>query len=456
MPSIREHAIQIRERRMTAEGLVEQCLDAIARRDGEINAFITVLADEARSRARQADREIADGQDLGVLHGMPLSIKDLIDMSGQPTTAASRVRVGHRATSDAPVLARLVAAGGVVVGKCNLHEFAFGTTGEDSAFGPTRNPRAIGHMAGGSSSGSAASVAAGMALASVGTDTGGSIRIPAAACGIVGLKPTLGELDLDGIMPLAPTLDHVGPLGLTVDDVAIVYRVMAGDYVATEETPGHGPTSDHRHSAARLGVPSRYFLDLLDMDVRRDFERTVARLRDAGCSIDEVSIPHADTIATTYRHTQLYEAFQVHQRTLETRADAYSPDVHARLLSGHALSEQDYQRAQQDRQVLRAEVDTALQRVSAIVLPTLAFPAPPLGSEHVLLDGQIVDLRSASLRLTQLFNLTGHPAVSLPSGTTPGGLPCATQLVGKRNETAVLLELAARYELVIGLADPGR
>ena len=177
MPSIRELAIQIRERRMTAEDLVEQCLDAIARRDSEINAFITVLADEARNRARRADREIADGQDLGMLHGMPLSIKDLIDMEGQPTTAASKVRVGHRAASDAPVLARPTAAGGVVVGKCNLHQFAFGTTGEDSAFGPTRNPRAIGHMAGGSSSGSAASVAAGMALASVGTDTGGSIRI---------------------------------------------------------------------------------------------------------------------------------------------------------------------------------------------------------------------------------------------------------------------------------------
>ena len=211
MPSIRELAIRIRDRRTTAEDLVERCLDAIARRDNEINAFITILADEARNRARQADRKIVCGQDLGILHGIPLSIKDLIDMEGQPTTAASKVRAGHRASSDAPVLARLRAAGAVVVGKCNLHEFAFGTTGDDSAFGPTRNPRAIGHMAGGSSSGSAASVAAGMAMASVGTDTGRSIRIPAAACGVVGLKPTLGELSPDGVVPLAPTLDHVGP-----------------------------------------------------------------------------------------------------------------------------------------------------------------------------------------------------------------------------------------------------
>ena len=449
MPSIRALAIAIRNRRMTAEDLVEQCLEAIARRDDEINAFITILADKARNRARQADYEIAHDQDLGMLHGIPMSIKDLIDMEGQPTTAASKVRGGHRATSDAPVLARLRAAGVVVVGKCNLHEFAFGTTGEDSAFGPTRNPRALGHIAGGSSSGSAASVAAGMALASVGTDTGGSIRIPAAACGVVGLKPTRGELSTDGVVPLAPTLDHVGPLGLTVDDVAVVYRVMTGDPVAVEEHPPDGRTADHRSPTARLGVPTRYFLDLLDTDVRHAFEAMLTRLREAGCHIDEVSIPHADTIAATYRHTQLYEAFRIHRHTLETRPDDYSPNVYERLASGRALSEEDYLRAQRDRLVLQLEVDTVLEGVGALVLPTLAFPARPMGSSHVVLGGQTSDLRSASLRLTELFNLTGHPAISLPCGTTPNGLPCATQLVGRRDETAALLELASRYELVI-------
>ena len=449
MPSIRELAIEIRDRRMTAEGLVEQCLDAIERRDDEINAFITILADAARDRARQADREIGDGQDLGMLHGIPLSIKDLFDMTGHPTTAASKVRVGHRATSDAPVLTRLKAAGAVVVGKCNLHEFAFGTTGEDSAFGPTRNPRALGHMAGGSSSGSAASVAAGMAMASVGTDTGGSIRIPAAACGVVGLKPTVGELSTAGVVPLAPTLDHVGPLGSTVDDVTVVYRVMAGEHVAVEETLRVGPTATPRHPFARLGVPTGYFLDLLNSEVRRVFAGLLARLRETGCRIDEVHIPHADTIAATYRHMQLYEAFQFHRHTLETRADDYSPDVYQRLASGRTVSAGDYRRAQRNRRVLQVEVDAALAGVSALVLPTLAFPAPLLGSERVVLGGETSDLRSASLRLTQLFNLTGHPAVSLPSGTTPEGLPCAAQLVGNRDDTAALLALASRYELVI-------
>ena len=188
-------------------------------------------------------------------------------------------------------------------------------------------------------------------------------------------------------MPLAPTLDHVGPLGQTVDDVAVVYRVMAGNYVAAEETSRGGPTADDRHPATRLGVPRQYFLDLLDTDVRRAFEGAVARLREVGCLIDEVSIPHADTIAITYRHAQLYEAFQFHRPTLETHADAYSPDVYQRLLSGKTLSDQDYRRTQQDRGVLRVEVDTALQGVSALVLPTLAFPPAPLGSEHVVLGG---------------------------------------------------------------------
>jgi aspartyl-tRNA(Asn)/glutamyl-tRNA(Gln) amidotransferase subunit A len=434
---------------MTAEGLVEQCLKAIARRDDEVNAFITILADEARSRASQADREIAHGQDLGILHGIPLSIKDLIDMQGQPTTAASKVRAGHRATSDAPIMTRLKAAGVVVIGKCNLHEFAFGTTGDDSAFGPTRNPLAPDHSAGGSSSGSAASVAAGMALASVGTDTGGSIRIPAAACGVVGLKPTRGELSTNGVVPLSPTLDHVGPLGLTVDDVTVVYRAMVGDPVMVEEHQPDERTAGHQHQTTHLGVPTRYFLDLLDTDVRDAFEATLTRLRETGCHINEVNIPHADTIATTYRHTQLYEAFRVHRHTLESHPDDYSPDVYKRLESGRSLSEKDYWRAQRDRLVLQSDVDAAMEGVSALVLPTLAFPAPPMGSQRVILGGQTSDIRSVSLRLTQLFNLTGHPAITLPCGTTPDGLPCATQLVGRRDKTRAILALASHYELII-------
>ena len=443
LPTIADAAVRLRDGRTTAVELVERCLDAIARRDGELNAFITVTADDARAAAAQADRERAAGRPAGPLHGIPISVKDLLDLRGLPTTAASRARDGHRAAADAPVLAALRRAGAIFIGKCNLHEFAFGTTGADSAFGPTRNPHAPAHVAGGSSSGSAASVAAGMALASVGTDTGGSIRIPAAACGVVGLKPTLGELSCDGVVPLAPTLDHVGPLGLTVDDVAAVYRALAGD--AGRAAPADSG-DDGGLPAIRIGLPRRYFLDLLDPDVRAAFEAAVDRLRAGGAEPATVDIPHAPEISRTYRHTQLREAYAAHAATLETRGNDYSPAVRQRLELGRSVSRADYARAQEIRETLRGEVDAALAGREVLLLPTLPIPAPRLGAEEVRVGDRTIDVRSVTLRLTQLFNLTGHPAVSIPCGTTPDGLPCAAQLVGRPGATARLLAVAARCE----------
>ncbi len=438
---IRELANRLRDGRTTSEALVEACLEAIASRDATLNAFITVLADDARARARQADRERASGIDLGSLHGIPLSVKDLMDLEGVPTTAASRVRSGHRAPSDAAALGRLRDAGAVFIGKTNLHEFAFGTTGDDSAYGPTRNPHAPSCIAGGSSSGSAVSVAAGMAVASVGTDTGGSIRIPAAACGVVGLKPTFGEVSCDGVIPLGPTLDHVGPLGRSVDDVAIVYQALAG----LELRGAAGSSVDTR---ARLAVPRAYFLERLDDEVRWQFDGLLDRLRAAGCVIDDVEIPHAEDIATTYRHTVLYEAVRSHEASLTTQRDDYSAAVRERLELGRGVSDTDYQNAQHSRDTLSQEVDAALSTRNALVLPTLPIPAPPLGTETVTLGDRRYGIRDLTLRLTQLFDLTGHPALSLPTGTTSSGLPWATQLVGGRGETMRLLQVGEGYEEV--------
>ena len=277
LPSIGWLAARIQKGQITATSLFERCLETIASRDHELNAFITILADTAREQAREADAEIAAGHHRGPLHGIPVSVKDLIDLKTWPTTAASRVRAGHRATTDAPVLARLREAGVIFIGKCNLHEFAFGTTGEESAYGPTRNPHGTDHSPGGSSSGSAVSVATGMAVGSIGTDTGGSIRIPAAACGVVGLKPTFGELTCDGVVPLAHTLDHVGPITRTVADAALFYRAMVGS-----PRPPAWRRSAAVRGTVRLGIPRRYFLELLDPRVRLVFELAVARLRSAG------------------------------------------------------------------------------------------------------------------------------------------------------------------------------
>ena len=277
----------LRDGTTTAEAATERCLETIAARDPEINAFIAVVADAAREQAREADRALAVGSDRGLLHGVPVSLKDLLDLRGMPTTAGSRVRRTHVAAEDATVVARLREAGAVFIGKTNLHEFAFGTTNEDSAYGPVRHPLDARRSPGGSSGGSAASVLAGMALASVGTDTGGSIRIPSAACGLVGLKPGVGEIPTTGVVPLSSTMDHVGPLCRSVEDAAALFAVL-------RRAPLE-PAPDPRPDRIRLGVPREYFLSRLDPGVARAFDEACDRLRQAGATIEDVRIPTQPT-----------------------------------------------------------------------------------------------------------------------------------------------------------------
>ena len=441
--TIADLAAALRRREVTSAALVEECLAVIAARDGDLNAFVLVRADEARAEARAADRELARGADRGPLHGIPVSLKDVIDLAGTPTTAATAARATHRAAADAAVTARLGAAGAVVIGKCNLHELAFGTTGEASACGPTRNPHNPRHVAGGSSSGSAVSVATGMALASVGTDTGGSIRIPASACGVVGLKPAFGEVSTDGVFPLAPSLDHVGPITRSARDAETLYRILRG--------PAGGGASEAPPRVAsrpRLGVPRRYFLDLLEPAVHGAFRAAVERLADAGCRIDDADVPHAADAGPVYLHTQLPEASACHGDMVDHRTAKLSEEVHLRLALGRYVLAEDYVRAQRGRAVLTREVDAALERCDALLLPALAIVPPPLGVETVTVGGVGEAVRPLTLRLTQLFDLTGHPAIALPCGRA-GGLPTGLQLVGRRNATGALLALATAYEPTI-------
>ena len=421
--------------------VVDATLDRIADRDPSLRAFTTVLGDGARVDADRADREIAAGRYRGPLHGAPVSIKDLIDIAGIPTTAASRVRRRTPADSDAPVVARLRAAGVILIGKCNLHEFAFGTTGEDSSFGPTLHPRDPGRSPGGSSSGSAVSVASGMAFATVGTDTGGSIRIPAAACGVVGLKPTFGEVSCDGVVPLGPSLDHVGPLTRCVRDARLLYHAMR-DRQPVESGPTNGATR-------KLGCPRPYFLDRLDDEVRTVFEQALTRLTDADWTVENAPVRHARDAATIYLHLILPEAAAMHAATLERQPQDYTPSVRLRLELGRYVMAEDYARAEQGRAALGRAVDMALAGRDALVLPSLAIPAPPLGATTADLGGKTEVLRNIMLRLTQLFSTTGHPAVSIPCGLTRTGLPCGLQLVGYRHRTDYLLDVAEAVETAL-------
>jgi aspartyl-tRNA(Asn)/glutamyl-tRNA(Gln) amidotransferase subunit A len=437
--TIEEFGRRLRAREITSEHVTNECLERIAADNPRLNAFILVMADQARRQARDADREIVAGRDRGPLHGVPISIKDLLDVGGVATTAASRVREGHVAERDAAAIAHLRQAGAVFVGKTNLHEFAFGTTNEDSAFGPARNPHDPSRSPGGSSGGSAASVATGMALATIGTDTGGSIRIPAAACGIVGLKASYGEVPLDGVVPLSRTFDHVGPLAQTVADASLVYHALLGDAATTPPPPL--PVN-----GLRLAVPRRYFCDILDDEVRARFENALDRLRGHGAHVDDIDIHHAADIAPIYLHVSLADAAAYHAATLDAMADRYTVPVRLRLEMGRYVLAEDYVRAVAGRAVLRREVDAALSQHDALVLPTLPIPAPPIGAATVQVGASTESVRNMMLRLTQLFNITGHPAISIPSGRTSTGLPCALQLVGGRMQTDVLLRVALACE----------
>jgi aspartyl-tRNA(Asn)/glutamyl-tRNA(Gln) amidotransferase subunit A len=437
--SIDAFARGLREGKFSVSEITADTLKRIHERNPALNAFILVMDEAARGQASELDRELAAGRDRGPLHGVPLSVKDLFDVAGTPTTAASRVREGHVAAADAAVIVRARAAGAVIVGKTNLHEFAFGTTNDESAFGPARNPHDPARSPGGSSGGSAASVAAGMALGTIGSDTGGSIRIPAAACGVVGLKPTFGEVSLAGAVPLSRSLDHAGPLASTVADTALLYRALTGD---------PGLQGDPAGLKARLtfGVPRDYFCDLLDDEVRARFEEALDRLRASGWTLDDIRIEHASLTAPSYMPISFGEAAAYHARTIETVPHLYTPPVRQRIELARYVLAEDYVRAQEVREALRREVDAALEGRHALVLPTLPIPAPTIGQASAQIAGAKHPVRGLMLRLTQLFNLTGHPAISLPCGTSSAGLPCGLQLVGARGATNALLSVASAVE----------
>ncbi len=442
--TISEIAPKVAAGTVTSEALTENCLRTIADLNPKLNAFITVTGDQALARARQADKEIAGGRRLGPLHGIPISIKDLIDVEGTPTTAGSLVRKDHVATQDAVVTRRLREGGAVLVGKTNLHEFAFGTTSEDSGFGAARNPHDPSRSPGGSSGGSAIAVATGMSLGTVGTDTGGSIRIPAAACGIVGLKPEWGRLSATGVVPLSRQLDHVGPLAASVADAWTLYNAMQPAASRVREVPDAAAVK-----GLRIGVLAGYLFDRLDADVERSVLGAIELLTRKGATVTAATLPHANDIATVYLHLVLGDAAEYHARTLESRPQDYTPNVRMRLEMARYVLAEDYIRAMRGKAIIAHEVDRALEGVDALVCPALSIPAPPIGAATMPVKGGVEAVRTLMLRCTQPFNLSGHPAISLPCGKTPAGLPIGLQLVGHKGRTHALVQAALAVEEVI-------
>lgn len=437
--SLREAAALVQRREASAVELTRDCLGRIDAANEALRAFITVSGGQALADAARADAEIAAGHYRGPLHGIPVSVKDLVDVAGTPTTSGSNVPP-RQPRHDAPVVANLRRAGAIIVGKTNLHEFAFGTTSDETAFGAVRNPRDRSRSAGGSSGGAAVSLVEGMCYGAVGTDTGGSIRIPAAACGVVGLKPTSGEISAEDVVPLSVTLDHVGPLAVDVADAALLFYAMLDGDARTDRVPqdAEGPLW--------LGVPSTYFLDKLDAGTAERFSSARAALTSGGHSLSDVAVAHVERTADVYLHIVLPEASWYHAPLLAAHAGSYAPGVRLRLEMGRYVLAEDYLRALHARLVLRKAVDKALEGLDALLLPALAIGAPPIGAASVTIGERQEPVRAVMLRLTQLFNITGHPAIAIPCGAGADGMPRSVQLVGHRGGTERLLAVAATVE----------
>jgi aspartyl-tRNA(Asn)/glutamyl-tRNA(Gln) amidotransferase subunit A len=436
--AIADVAALVRKRQLSVTDLVSGAL-ARAEARPELNAFTLIMRDAALAAAGRADQEIAHGRYRGLLHGVPITVKDLIDVEATATTAGSKVPA-RIAAADAPIVQRLREAGAIVIGKTNLHEFAFGTTSDETAFGAVRHPLDTSRSPGGSSGGSAVALLEGAGFGSVGTDTGGSIRIPAAACGLVGLKPSLGELPCDGVVALSSTLDHVGPLARSVADASLLFQAMKGSSVHEIAPAGRGLT---------LGLPRAYFFEGLEAETRASLEQALTRIQEAGYTLREVAIADAPFTPDVYLHICLPEAADYHAPTLAAHAALYSPGVRLRLEMGGYILAEDYVRAMRLRRHLTASVDRALAGIDALLLPALPIPAPPVGASAVTVEGVDLPVRATMLSRTQLFNITGHPAIALPAGRGADGLPRSLQLVGQRGRTERLLDVALALESVI-------
>ena len=441
----------LRDRRVSPVEVTQAYLERIDSLNQTLNAYITVTSDQALADARRCEAEILRGDYRGPLHGVPVALKDLYDTAGVRTTAASKIYAQRVPDEDAASVARLRAAGAVIIGKTNLHEFAYGVTTDSSHFGPTRNPWDLERVPGGSSGGSGAAVAAGLCVAATGSDTGGSIRIPAALCGIVGLKPTYGRISCHGLLPLSWTLDHPGPMTRTVYGAAVMLAAMAG-HDPCDPAAADVPVPDYAAGlrdgvvGLRIGVDPRWALSGIHQEVRAAFQEALAVLEDLGVEIVEVSVPRVVEGMEAALTILMAEATAIHEEFLRTRPDDYQSDVRARLEKGFPISGSDYGRARRTGELLRRDFVTLFQKVDLFATPMCGITAPRIGQREVTIGGEVVSVMAPLTRYTRAFNLTGLPAISVPCGFSSEGLPIGLQLVGRAwNETTVL-RAAYAYE----------
>jgi len=447
--SIDRAARLLQSKKISPVELVDAALARIERWNPEIDAFITVLADSARRQAHAAEREIRRGRSRGPLHGIPIALKDNFWTRGIRTTAGTKILSDFIPDKDSDVAARVSRAGAILLGKTNMHEFAYGITGYNPHFGTPRNPWARDRITGGSSSGSAAAVSTGMVFASVGTDTAGSIRVPSALCGIVGLKPTYGLVSNEGVVPLAHSFDHSGPITRSVTDACIVLEAIASNYPKGMAQLAHRKLSVSSLRKFRIGLPKEHYFERLDRDVERCVRAAIVQMRMLGARVGEISLPRLTALFQSTQNLSVAEASYYHesQGYYPARAADYGDDVRGHLQRGHDLRAVDFVDGLAKLPQLDEDFRAAFARVDFILSPTCPIPAPEVGQDKISINGaEETPVRAELLRFTRPTNLVGLPSISIPCGFTPEGLPVGLQLIGPKWSEARLLSIALAYE----------
>jgi aspartyl-tRNA(Asn)/glutamyl-tRNA(Gln) amidotransferase subunit A len=440
-------AESIRKRRISPVDVVDETLARIERVNPRLNAFLVVFGDQARAAARRAEKLVMQRRrgTLPPLTGVPVSVKDIVFTTEVPTTAGSRIfGDGIVAEHDAPIVRRLRRAGAIIIGKTNLHEVALGVTSANEHFGPVRNPHDPERVAGGSSGGSAVAVAMGLGPLSIGSDTRGSIRIPAACCGVTGLKPTRGLLSLDGVVPLSPSLDHVGPMAKTAADCALMLEVMAGSRYAGRFTAATRKSV----KGMRVGV-SEFHLRDLDAPIQKAIDAAIRHLGKLGCKLSDVRIPALDESHAASIVISASEAVAYHDQFLRTKPEAYGPLVRQRLEAAYQWTALDLLRAQATMRSTTAAFEQAFENVDCLVGAVLPVAPPKIGETTVSVNGKEVTVVDAFTRFNATQNMAGIPALSLPCGSAMG-LPVGLQMISASGRDEAALRLGSAYERSTG------
>ena len=434
LASIAELSNRLQTRDISAAHLLELYAERIERYADSSKAFISLDLAAARSKAEAADRNLDSGL---ILNGIPYACKDLFDVAGQATTAGSKVLQDNIADSDADAIRHMNQAGAIYIGKNNLHEFAYGATGENLLYGTAANPYDHSRLACGSSSGSAAAVGFGLCAAALGTDTGGSVRAPAALCGLVGFKPTFGRVSTAGVIPYSWTLDHVGTLTRSTEDAASLFKALLPAAQDIPQVTLQGQV---------IGIPEGFFFERCDPEILDSVDLLMSFLRSAGAVLKPISMPSMEHTRTVSLTVQMPEALSFHNRYLEERGHLYSQDFRAGLALGQCLLAEQYIRAKRFIETYRRDMDAIFAGVDAILTPATPVIAPAIGSVEISVDGIPEPVGNAITRYTSFFNMTGHPAITLPCGMHSAGLPIGAQLVGKHHGDEQLLGLASLIE----------